>query len=315
MRSSSPRIRTTRWLALAVVSILTLGAVGSGQVTAQSALDAPPLGFEIDSDTGPVGATVNGLVDTDDIAEHCITDPIDFIGQFIDVGGGEQQPPYWMALEEWTRVNDVDDIIGLEGPLGLAARIAVLFPLGLAIDFDSSEPKGLTEAAMEGTFIMGFADLATQRPIAPYGSFDPETGEGSTVVPDLRGGTHPVIATCVGIPDDVTADDIDAMFEAGAAYIAENISEPYPSDPLGPGADEFAAVAGEVAPVMLESLVEPKALGIEFYCVDDGEGSCDEPQEPETPEEPETPTEPESPTDPGGAAPADPIPSAPSYTG
>lgn len=272
--------------------------------------DAPPLGFEIDPIEGMVGDTVDGQVAAEDIAEHCITDPVEFVAQFVDpeapLGGGTA---YFDAIETWAEgLEDPDD---LEPATYLSFMIAAFFPIGLALDLNAEEPEGLAEGAMAGTFIMAFADLETQSPIAPYGNFDKNTGVGSTPVPDLPGGTHPVIATCVGLPDEISPDDIARAIAAGAAYVEQNVAEPYPDNPFDP---EFAEVAGAVAPVMLEELIEPKGLGIAFYCVDDGEGSCDE-EQPTDPIDPADPADPADPSDPGAAPGATPVRGRPSYTG
>src|SRR5699024_6344625 len=167
--------RTRLWRAFSMVSVLSLASFVVGPADAQIG-DAPPLGFEIDPIEGMVGDTVVGQVDVDDIAEHCITDPYDFVAQFVDpespASGGTA---YWDAVEAY--VQSIDDLEEIEPARLQAIYVAAFFPLGLALDLVDPESEGLAESAMQGTFIMAFADLATQSPIAPYGSFDKNTGE------------------------------------------------------------------------------------------------------------------------------------------
>lgn len=314
--SSSTRIRLRlrsprrRWPAVLAVAALTALGLTGGSATAQTIPDAPELGFTIDPQTGAVGDTVIGQVDPADIAANCITDPAEFVRQFVDIEAGIEESPYMMVAFEYGSALDLETV---DPAILLAAQIGAFFPLGLALDLEAEEPQGLAAEAMKGTFIMAFADLATAAPIAPYGNFDATTGEGSTVVPDLPGGTQPVIATCVGLPDEIDPAAYAAAVEAGAEQIRANFEEPYPDNAFG---EEFAEVAGAVAPTMLEALIEPKGLGIAFYCVDDGEGSCDDPVDTTT-TAPDTTTTPDGDGDstPPPASGAAPISGRPSYTG
>lgn len=260
-------------LAAATVGV---GGASVGADDGPAIPDVPSLGFSIDPSQGEVGSTVDGLVDVDDVAQHCITDPLAFVEQFLGDGSFETgslvftfDSPYFAAVSELLADPDVQS----DPAMAFAANIALAFPLGLGLDLDDPEGGALVDGAIEATMIMGFADLATASPIAPYGSFDPATGVGSTPVPDIEGGSQIVIATCVGLPDEVSEDDLLAALEVAADYIRENFEEPYPASAVDP---EFEEIAGEVAPVILEKLVEPKALGIASFCVDDGEGSCDD---------------------------------------
>ena len=74
-----------------------------------------------------------------------------------------------------------------------AYSLTGLTVLGIALNIG-----GAAEAALPQTFVMTFVDLATQQPIGPLGRFDPATGVGSVVVPNLPPGHLSVAATCVG---------------------------------------------------------------------------------------------------------------------
>lgn len=237
--------------------------------------DLPTLGFEIDPDRGYPGDTVEGWVDTDDVAEHCITDPVEFVAQFVDPEDplGFETSDYYAPVEQI-----LEEVFGGEippddwTPLVFAYAVMVFFPLGLALDLPPGGDGELVEGALFQTFVMAFADIETAEPHEPRGNFNPFTGEGSTPVPELEPGLYPVIATCVALdPDRLNFEDMVAAMELAAAYIAENIPEPYPNNALSP---EFAELAGEIAPVILEELVEPQALGIQFYCILQPDGLC-----------------------------------------
>ncbi len=320
-----------RFAAVGVATALvaaTFGFAGApvGADDAPGIPDVPPLGFSIDPSQGVVGSTVNGQVDVDDIAANCITDPREFISQFVDPDNptGTMTPYLEIALGFGNSLNPAT----ADPALLLAAQVGAAFPIGIAADLLQPEPTGVADAAVQATMIMGFADLATASPIAPYGNFDPSTGVGSTPVPDIDGGSQVVIATCVGLPDELDPEAYAAAVEAGAEYIRENFDEPYPSF----GSEEFNAVAADIAPAILVNLVEPMALGIATFCVEDGEGSCDEPENGEDPngngEEPngnepngngEGPDGNGNGNGPGGsgggAQPATPVSGSPTYTG
>ena len=65
---------------------------------------------------------------------------------------------------------------------------------------------------------MTFADLATQQPLGPLGHFDPVTGVGSVIVPNLAPGNYPVVATCVRPTLDV--DMLEAGIRKNGAFLA-----------------------------------------------------------------------------------------------
>jgi len=153
--------------------------------------------------------------------------------------------------------------------------IAQVFPAGLAAD-----PE-LADAAVDQTFIMAFADIATSSPIEPRGNFDPGTGAGQVTVPNVAPGNYPVISTCVALPAEITQQELTAAINAGAAFAQANFTPPFPNALLN--SEEFAAAAEQIVPVILEALVEPQALGIQFFCVTDATGACPSTQPPPAP--------------------------------
>jgi hypothetical protein len=280
--------------------LVAVGAASAFSVTAAGAQipDVPPLGFEISPTQGAVGSQVDGQVNVDDVAEHCITDPDEFVGQFVDLENPDTElTPYLTAVQAYGEQQGFLELGPEEvanNPQAFAWAVSLLFPLGLAQDLPSQGGTGdLVAASQAQTFVMAFADIATASPIEPRGTFDAATGEGQVAVPDIAAGAHPVIATCVALRADLTVDDIGTAVDAGAAFVEANLTAPYPiEDVTGP---EFAAAAAQVAPVIIEQLIEPVALGVQFFTVTAGG--------------------PGGPTTPPPAPPATPVPGRPSFTG
>lgn len=286
----------------AVVGAAALVAITVAPANAQTIPDVPPLGFQIDPTEGAVGSTVNGQVNVDDVAANCITDPVEFVSQFVDpaapLNGGTPYFDGWVQLIETEFPGGANDPIN--DPRQFAAFVAVLFPVGLAIDLPQNGGTGeLVDGAVDQTFILSFADAATASPIGDRGNFDPDTGAGTVTVPDVAPGVHPVISTCVALTSDLSQERLLAALDAATAFVEANFTPPFPFDPLGEGAAEFAEVAGQVAPVILEALVEPQALGIQLFCVTDATGAC-----------PST-----APPAPPAAPPATPVTGRPNFTG
>jgi hypothetical protein len=265
--------------------------------------DVPPLGFEISPAQGPVGSQVDGQVNVDDVAEHCVTDPDEFVGQFVDPANPTTElTPYISAVQEYGAQQGFFELSPEEvanNPQAFAWAVALFFPVGLAGDLPSQGGTGeLVASAQAETFVMAFADIATVSPIEPRGTFDAATGVGQVAVPDIAPGSHPVVATCVAVRPDIAVDDVAAAIDAGGSFVDANLTAPYPiDDVLG---EEFAAAAGQVAPVMIEQLIEPVALGVQFFTV--GSGSPG-------------PGPGGSPAAPPTAPPATPVPGQPNFTG
>jgi hypothetical protein len=290
-------------LSTAAVTIGALVALVASPAGGQQVPDVPPLGFTISPTEGAVGSTVSGTVDTTDVEANCITDASEFVAQFVDLEDpiGVVTPQYLEPLAAF-----VDGLPGepfedaSTNPTSFAALVAAFFPIGLALDLPPNGTGELAEGALAQTFVMAFADAATATPVDPLGSFDPTTGEGSVTVPDVAAGPQPVIATCVALREGLTADAFATALEPAAAFVEANLEAPFPTNPL---AEEFRAAATQVAPVILRELVDPQALGIQFFCVHDSSGAC--------PGGEPTPTPPTAPP----APPATPVPGRPSFTG
>jgi hypothetical protein len=149
--------------------------------------------------------------------------------------------------------------------------------------------------------------------VGDLGSFDPATGEGSVTVPDVAPGLWAVAAACVGPVLDL--DLLEAGIRENGAFFEEIGS---PLDLFSPEFEQFAKdftgdpdatvidFLTEVGPTLVQSIVQPDALGVQIFCVLDAEGRCPA----DTP-----PPGQEPPAGPPSAPPARPIPATPDFTG
>src|SRR5262245_31402890 len=160
-------------LAAAFVVSVTLATPATAQL---------PLGFSIDPVQGLPGGTVNGQVNPADVAANCVTALEPFQARFqslLDgpfVGGNtEGDLPQRFFPDPMTIVYENHD--------QLSYVLTLLVVLGI-----SANISGAAEAALPQTFVMTFADLATQDPVGELGSFDPATGVGAVLVPDIAPG-------------------------------------------------------------------------------------------------------------------------------
>src|SRR5262249_42187667 len=125
-------------------------------------LTTSPLGFTIDPTAGRPGDIVNGQVNPADIAEHCVTELDPFRAQFALLfavpfaGGAEQGELFSRFFPGGTFVFDNYD--------QLAYSHTGLTAFGIAGDFG-----GAAQTALPQTFVVTFADLATQQPLGPVG--------------------------------------------------------------------------------------------------------------------------------------------------
>jgi hypothetical protein len=258
------------------------------------------LGFEIDPTEGPVGSTVNGQVDTDDVAEHCTTELADFqalFGERIDLVVESVFGTDFPLQEEITNFEE------LVGAFYFLIRAGVSGLEGLSDPDDE-----LAAGVLAQTFVMTFADIATQQPVGETGNFDPNTGEGSVVVPDVDPGLWAVAAACVS---PTTDPEVIAAAVSGAAEFVEaelDFEEPFPSvldlalEGLqgGPIVDTLQ----EIGPTLIQPLMVPDAFGFDIFCVFDEEGVC--PVDDEIPDDVEAPEAPR---------PAEPVVVEPVFTG
>jgi hypothetical protein len=232
---------------------LVIAVCLAGPVSAQA-----PLGFSIDPHEGFPGDVVSGMVNTADIDANCVTDLGEFQARFAQLfsdpnlynngqAGGE-------LFDRFFPSGEFDYQTYEQLSYGLTGFVV----LGIAGDFI----PGTAAAALPQTFVMTFADIATQEPVGEMGNFDPDTGLGSVVVPDVDPGLWAVAATCVGPSFDVD------MLEAGiksSAPLLESLN--LPTDIVG--ALEALGLDGllEIGPTLLEPIVTPDALGIQLFTV------------------------------------------------
>jgi hypothetical protein len=236
-------------------------------------IQTPTLGFTIDPTQGFPGDTVNGQVDTDDIDQYC-PDQAEFLAQFQAlfqgpfVGGDTVGELTQMFFPDPNNIvyENVDQMSYL-------LTFAVVF--GVAFDFN-----GATADAFEQSFVMAFIDLLTQAPLGELGQFDPMTGMGSVVVPDLAPGPYPVAATCVlpTLDIDALADGIraggDFLESIGIQFGPEGTNSPefmaWAQDFLGSDATGFELtieLVTAIGPDLLQPIVIPRALGLQFYTI------------------------------------------------
>jgi hypothetical protein len=209
------------------------------------------LSFQVDSIQGFPGDVVNGQVDPATVAPNCNMTPEAVQESFLSVydyfNDLANAVPYF---------GDFDPNNGLPLPETYPqASYYFLAITSFAVAFNFSDAAQLV---LDRSFVMTFADIATQTPIGTLGSFDPVTGVGSVVVPDITPGLWAVAASCIQpnvarIPDAV---------DAGAA-ILEAAGVPVP---LPPDYDLLAAVT-QYGPALLPPMMGPKAFGAALYTI------------------------------------------------
>jgi hypothetical protein len=231
---------------------------------------AQGLGFTIDPTQGVPGTVVNGQVDVDDIAASCTTDLAAFQARFAELLSG----PFAggsVTGELFQRFFPGQTDFIFENCDQLAYSITGITGFAIAENFN-----GAAETAFPQTFVMTFADLATQDPLGPLGSFDPTTGVGSVVAPDLTPGPYPVVATCVG-----TSLNLDVL-ETGiretgdflrSIGLTDEICDPnipefaeFIEEFLGPGADLFVFLE-TIGPTVVQNIAVFDALGIQVFTI------------------------------------------------
>ncbi|HEX6235778.1 MAG TPA: hypothetical protein VFZ68_01220 [Acidimicrobiales bacterium] len=285
-------------LSATAVCALTIGT--AAPVGAQE--EPATLGFAVDKTQAQPDTLVLGKADSADVAEHCVTD-----------------------VEEFqTRMQAFGEVLfellpGLD-PSAESNQDAVLFfyiAIALGVLF---EPE-TAQDVLDQTFVMTFAEIATQEPVGEMGNFDPDTGEGSVVVPDIEPGMWAVAAACVGPVAD--ADTILAGAAEHADFIRDELGlppDPWPedfnfseflvdkfTDAFTP---EFRAFVERIGPTILASVVEPDAFGAVLFCILDPQGNCPDGTPPPPPGEPIDGGPPSE-----EPAPAQPIVAVPAFTG
>jgi hypothetical protein len=214
-------------------------------------------------------------VNPDDIAASCTTDLAEFEARFQDLFTG----PYASGSAEgelFSRFFPGGEFV-FDTCDQAAYSLTGFVVLGIGSDI-----QGAAEFALPQTFVMTFIDPATLDPIGELGHFDPVTGVGSVVVPDLAPGAHPVVATCVGPTFDI--DALETGIRENGAFL-ESIGMPcdinsqefadFVFNLLGPDADIFQFLM-LIGPTLVQSIVVPDALGLQFFTVLDQPHSKDD---------------------------------------
>jgi hypothetical protein len=227
-----------------IAATLVTAVCMAGPVSAQA-----PLGFSIAPTQGFPGDVVHGMVDTDDIAAECNTTEAQikalFQGSYQAWNNQELHDMYFAPGESCDPVcNNYHQLAWV--------YIGLTF-VGVFLNF----PSGSTAAALENSFALTFADIATQEPQGQISTFDPNTGLGSVVVPDVDPGLWAVAAACV-VPDNTM---IPAAIDAAAA-IAE--ADGRPLDYAAPDTLDYLAAN---AVKFLQPMVVPQALGVQLFTV------------------------------------------------
>jgi hypothetical protein len=261
-------------LVLAVLAAAALSFTAAAPAGAQE-----ELGLETNILEGQPGEIVAGQVDTDDIAEHCVTELEAFQARFQELASDPDLFNGGAAggalFDRFFPTGSFD----YETHEQLAYALTGLVAFGLA-GLTGPEPA---QEALPQTFVLTFADIATQEPVGEMGNFDPATGEGIVEVPDIEPGQWAVAAACVG----PILDDLDAL-EAGIRSSGPFLEElGAPPDFLSPefaefvedftgveGFDAIIAFLEEIGPTLLEPIVVPDALGAVIFCILDETGEC-----------------------------------------
>jgi hypothetical protein len=264
---------------------LALAAVAVGALTmgvAAPARGQQPLGFTIAPTEGQPGDLVSGQVDTADVAEHCVTDVAGVQARFREFGlvaVGEFRERYPEGPYPPGEFEEGEPL-----PTVRLTQFLAWTAFGLLGGGVSSSPEN-AELVLPQLFVMTFADLATQSPVGQIGSFDPTTGVGSVVVPDVAPGPWAVAAACVMPSIDVA--DIERGVDRAVALWTEQFDLPelidesnvaeierlFNEEILGCETDPcdveqtFTAFTLRWGPTLLSYIAEFDALGVQVFTV------------------------------------------------
>ena len=248
---------------IATVAFVT-GVLGAGPARAQA-----PLGFTIDTVQGYPGDTVNGHVNPTDIAANCNTtiDALEAVfAPIVDTMANDfsfidMYFPECIVDPNCSVFKSTYDNYEQE------AYIAITFTaLGIAANFDLGTGPA-AEVALPQTFILTFAQIATQQPVGDRSLFDMTTGEGSITVPNIAPGHWAVAAACV----EPHIELVPGAITAGAALL-QSLGVPltFPDDGafvnmlLDSSSNIFLP---NLATTLLVPMVSPKALGFQLFTI------------------------------------------------
>lgn len=264
---------------------LALAAVAVGAMTVGVAAPArgqQPLGFTIAPTEGRPGDVVSGQVDTADVAEHCVTDIEGVQARFREFGLVaaneflERYPEGPYPPDEFPE--------GQPLPTSRLTEFLAWTAFGLLGGGVSSSAEKAA-LVLPQLFVMTFADVATQQPVGQIGSFDPDTGVGSVVVPDVAQGPWAVAAACVMPSIDVAEIQIgvdravalwteqfdlpDFIDETNVTEVERIFNEEIigcETDPCDVEAS-FTAFTLRWGPTLLSYIAEFDALGLQVFTV------------------------------------------------
>ncbi len=273
------------------VRLAVAGAV-AGALTMTAAAPAgaqEPLGFQIDTTEGLAGDVVTGQVNTADVAQHCNADAGELQARFdatqlalqdlVDVYlPGASFDGIAVIIDEPITIESLDEL----------TESVVAYGSTFTVAQQVSADPDLAAEAFPQTFLMTFADISTQEPVGERGNFDPATGEGSVVVPDLDPGLWAVAAACVSPSTDpgTLQDAVSTNSALVAPFVEQVINsqgfqqdwEALTGEPFGfpltipdETAPEFLifflalSAALEFQDQLVPAMVEPDALGVQLF--------------------------------------------------
>ncbi|MBN2623103.1 MAG: hypothetical protein JXA83_07040 [Acidimicrobiales bacterium] len=292
----------------AVLGAAVIAALSVSVTAPAGAQGAPTLGLTIEPTEGSPGDTVAGQVDVADVAESCATTAEDIQPSFAALRDTllAMQPDYTPAPDaEFTSAEN------------FAWELLAVVSAAVAMNYE-----GAADATLPETYVMTFADIATQAPVGERATFDPSVGAAEVTVPDVAPGLWAVAAACV-VPASDT-ESIEAAINQGADYLTDvfDLPDPLPVSWGVPGDfDLVGFLLAEGGPTLLAPLMVPDALGVQVFCVLDAAGACPaDPADPGDPGDPADPADPADPVDPATppasvAPPATPVRATPTFTG
>jgi hypothetical protein len=182
--------------------------------------------FTIDPTVGLPGDEVATQLDPEALAEsECYLTP----AQVQDPEVGVPGPLSELAAAIGAAAAEAE----LDADQAVAATTLQLIIGALGSDLTRSAQ---VEQLLANFFVLTFVDIGTMEPVGERSTFDPETGEGEIVVPDLDPGLWAVAATCV-FP---TVDDPAAFLAAVDATVA--VLRSYPAFLNGEDALDLTAI-------------------------------------------------------------------------
>ena len=251
-----------------LIGTMATAAFVTGMLTAGEVRAQAPLGFTIDPTQGVSGTVVNGQVNVADVTANCnttieeleavfgpIVDTMANDFSFIDLyfPGCSTDPSCSAFRSTYTYEQE--------------AYVALVFAsLGIANNLDVGTGPA-AEIALPQTFVLTFADIATQQPVGDRSNFDMTTGQGSVTVPDIAPGLWAVAAACVEPRIDLAPAAITAgaaLFQSLGVPLTFPDDNAFASSLLDPTSNVFL---GNLASTLLVPMMAPKGLGVQLFTI------------------------------------------------